>query len=857
MPSKNTKSFCLSEKDCTKQIERYAEQRPRYQRCARVIRKVLEATADQLAPQAIVMARAKAIASFAEKCQRPGKSCPDPAGTFTDLCGARVITHTQDEVRAVCKFIERSFEIDEANSIDVGQRHKPPEFGYRSVHYIVQFKPGVFPNRDVRVRIPSDLYPDPPKERNRCPMKMEIQVRTLLEHAWADFSHERTYKRAFRLPRPLERELFGLAAVLEIADGNFDWVDDELRQYFTSYGAHLTRDEMLRELEVQRFVRKYAGRDWKVAHRIGRLALGLGDWDGVIEALEPFARTRHAPVLRDLGFALCMKHKCDTRHRDFKRGQRLLERAIKLAPDDCDARCSLGGTWKKVEKDEGRRGNMRAEARQKAKQSYVAALGRDPDDPYALGNYLEYEIGDQGSLLPARLKQGDIRRAMERCQRHADAGINLPWAYYDEAKFSLLLGKPAKALEAYTRAVDNSQHGDMVSTSLQSLDVLAPFSGELPGFDLCRLFLQLARASRFPECDSLKLLRDETGAAGLALKPPVVIVAGGCDPEREDELETYRKLLADAFDGFEGTVVSGGTKSGVSGMVGDIAESSGGKVRAFSYLPETLPADAEVHKGYDTRRTPGGDFSPLEPMYAWAAILLSSLLPYRVRLLGINGGVISAAEYRMALALGARVGILRGSGREAGGFEKDPGWKTGRLTLLEVDAVAVRDFVAGGGQGLSVEDRERLAEATHEEYRKLRAGDRAPEDPALRPWARLSDSLKESNRGQVDGMVAALEAIGCAIVPAAECTDRVQSFEPSEIELMAQMEHARWNLERFCDGWTPGERDPEQKVTPYMVDFSQLPSEAKENDYDAVVGLPERLIRFGFAIVRKDRPSED
>lgn len=94
-------------------------------------------------------ARPKGLASFAEKIIRKRKlytdpknpEPPDPLVRMTDLCGGRVITQTAGQVSAVCRFIEAAFDIDQLNSEDVSQRLKPTEFGYRSVHYIVQFNP--------------------------------------------------------------------------------------------------------------------------------------------------------------------------------------------------------------------------------------------------------------------------------------------------------------------------------------------------------------------------------------------------------------------------------------------------------------------------------------------------------------------------------------------------------------------------------------------------------------------------------------------------------------------------------------------------------------------------------------------
>ena len=116
-----------------KQIAAYAKERRRYEKYADVLLRILKAAARDLAPMAIVQARAKAIPSFAFKANKKRTEHPDPVKQFTDLCGARIITHTQAEAERICAFIKRHFIIDEANSQDVLERLRPSEFGYRSV----------------------------------------------------------------------------------------------------------------------------------------------------------------------------------------------------------------------------------------------------------------------------------------------------------------------------------------------------------------------------------------------------------------------------------------------------------------------------------------------------------------------------------------------------------------------------------------------------------------------------------------------------------------------------------------------------------------------------------------------------
>jgi ppGpp synthetase/RelA/SpoT-type nucleotidyltranferase len=240
---------------------------------AQVLQQVLEKAARQFAPLAILQTRPKAIPSFVEKAIRKKKvgRYDEPLERMTDLCGGRVITQTLAEVRAVSDFIEKHFIVDEKNSVDVSERLKPSEFGYRSIHYIVQFKRGVFPTKEIPVEIPEELYPDA-----STPMKAEIQVRTVTEHAWAGFVHDRVYKSAFTIPPKWERELAVLAGMLEQTDQSFTRIQAGLRTYKASYGAYLNEEQLKDEISILESVLTCDPENPDLTYRIGKLAMELG-----------------------------------------------------------------------------------------------------------------------------------------------------------------------------------------------------------------------------------------------------------------------------------------------------------------------------------------------------------------------------------------------------------------------------------------------------------------------------------------------------------------------------------------------------------------------------------------------------
>jgi len=78
------------------------------------------------------------------------------------------------------------------------------------------------------------------------------------------------------------------------------------------------------------------------------------------------------------------------------------------------------------------------------------------------------------------------------------------------------------------------------------------------------------------------------------------------------------------------------------------------------------------------------------------------------------------------------------------------------------------------------------------------------------------------------------------------------TFTRDEIEVMAEKEHARWNVERLRDGWRWGEtKDVTNKVSPYIVSWAELPEDVKEWDRETVRKIPEFLAKVGLEVRRQ------
>src|SRR5439155_19327397 len=102
--------------------------------------------------------------------------------------------------------IRAYFDVDEALSKDAVDRLGPREFGYRSVHVIVTAR-----SASVGLKAYSRI----------AGMWFEIQIRSLLQHGWAQVDHEAVYKGGIVYPDDIRRQWAAVAGSLEILDNRF------------------------------------------------------------------------------------------------------------------------------------------------------------------------------------------------------------------------------------------------------------------------------------------------------------------------------------------------------------------------------------------------------------------------------------------------------------------------------------------------------------------------------------------------------------------------------------------------------------------------------------------------------------
>lgn len=193
----------------------YDENRGLYERFSReveeIITKILETKG---IPFQSVTYRVKEKTSYLNKCRN--EKYTNPVEQIMDVSGIRIIAYTNQDVLDICKVLQEEFLIDEDNSINKADVLETDKVGYLSVHYILQL------NEKRLALAENEVY---------AKLKSEVQVRTLLQHAWAEIEHDRNYKFAGVLPKEIKRRFHLIAGVLEMMDREFDNLSKDIAEY--------------------------------------------------------------------------------------------------------------------------------------------------------------------------------------------------------------------------------------------------------------------------------------------------------------------------------------------------------------------------------------------------------------------------------------------------------------------------------------------------------------------------------------------------------------------------------------------------------------------------------------------------
>ncbi len=201
-----------------------------------ILSQIEAALAERQITVAYTSARAKTPESLERKCQKEVQNengetkykYSDFKNDITDQAGVRIVTYLLDDVKEVSKIVEELFDVTTEQSEDKLELLGANKVGYLSVHYIVALK-------EEKLNAGEASY------RN---LKCEVQIRTLLEDAWAQIFHDRQYKSELK---HLDSEK--LTRRTNLLSGSLELLDHQISEVVTEYDQ-LSGANMVRKLRV-------------------------------------------------------------------------------------------------------------------------------------------------------------------------------------------------------------------------------------------------------------------------------------------------------------------------------------------------------------------------------------------------------------------------------------------------------------------------------------------------------------------------------------------------------------------------------------------------------------------------------
>ena len=208
-------------------LARWHEERPAYEAWGTFVRTIIESRIATIRPAVDVekfikipaTPRSKSDESLIGKAfHRPEKKYADPYNDIEDKVGLRFVVLLASDIRKLQDLIEQAAEWNASLDRDFVEERdaRPTEFAYQSVHYVLRSREPVDYNG---VRIPANV-------------PCEVQLRTLLQHAHSELTHDNVYKvqGGTVVTNKVHRTIAKSMALIETVDDFFERAITELSE---------------------------------------------------------------------------------------------------------------------------------------------------------------------------------------------------------------------------------------------------------------------------------------------------------------------------------------------------------------------------------------------------------------------------------------------------------------------------------------------------------------------------------------------------------------------------------------------------------------------------------------------------
>jgi ppGpp synthetase/RelA/SpoT-type nucleotidyltranferase len=182
-------------------LARYRGQQPTYREAGRAVSARIMAAARRTGIQCTASSREKSLASFSKKMIR--KQYADPWAEITDKAGVRITAFYAADVDRLRDLVISLYP-DPVEVKDFREQLGDNVLGYGGVH----------------VTVSADATSRPASE----PLICEVQLRTHAQGVWSEINHHLTYKPDADVPPTVRRDLYRLAALMEVFDAEVERV---------------------------------------------------------------------------------------------------------------------------------------------------------------------------------------------------------------------------------------------------------------------------------------------------------------------------------------------------------------------------------------------------------------------------------------------------------------------------------------------------------------------------------------------------------------------------------------------------------------------------------------------------------
>lgn len=261
---------------------------------------------------------AKSVVDKAVKIDATGQfKYADPRSEITDFVGVRVIVPSATDLDAVAALVEQRYAVAEQQQRGLGDDDTGVP-GYRGLHFLVRLRD------EDRAATAFSEFGD---------MIVEVQVRTILQHAWASLQHDMMYKSAKSPSRAVTRRLTALAGLLELADREFVEVRAEY-QGATTAPAVIPAVGRLTTSALRNYVESLFDEDDPASHVwfaelhriVGLFGAGsmedvsalIGEWQPRAAGVRDYVRSAHPTANTAFAFDLLLRLALGDRYLDVR-----------------------------------------------------------------------------------------------------------------------------------------------------------------------------------------------------------------------------------------------------------------------------------------------------------------------------------------------------------------------------------------------------------------------------------------------------------------------------------------------------------------------------------------------------------